>query len=79
MPCALCADLRAKARQLAQIIASDTQPVQNLRVLNMVQAKTGSEKEKNEWGLLNLHCYLGECSLLSTAQHWIINGLKGVL
>jgi len=39
---------RAKSRQLAEIIASDTQPVQNLRVLNMIKAKLG-EDEKTAW------------------------------
>eukprot|EP00455_Lapot_gusevi_P006838 TRINITY_DN1293_c0_g1_i3.p2 TRINITY_DN1293_c0_g1~~TRINITY_DN1293_c0_g1_i3.p2 ORF type:complete len:221 (+),score=73.69 TRINITY_DN1293_c0_g1_i3:64-726(+) len=39
--------LRAKARQLAEIISSDTQPVQNLRVLNKAG---GSDNEKKaEW------------------------------
>jgi len=40
--------LRAKARQLAQIIVSDTQPLQNLRVLNAIGAKLGDE-EKTKW------------------------------
>jgi len=40
--------LRAKTRQLCQIIASDTQPVQNLRVLEMIKAKLG-DKERQEW------------------------------
>eukprot|EP00002_Diphylleia_rotans_P019907 TRINITY_DN3849_c0_g2_i1.p1 TRINITY_DN3849_c0_g2~~TRINITY_DN3849_c0_g2_i1.p1 ORF type:complete len:213 (-),score=55.47 TRINITY_DN3849_c0_g2_i1:136-774(-) len=37
------AALRARVRQIVNIIASDTQPVQNLRVLKMVGEK------KNEW------------------------------
>lgn len=40
---------RAKARQLAEIISSDTQPVQNLRVIMMIQKKLGAE-EKVAWG-----------------------------
>lgn len=40
--------LRAKARQLAQIVASDTQPLQNLRVLTAIGAKLGDD-EKAKW------------------------------
>lgn len=41
--------LRAKARQLAEIVNSGIQPIQNLRVLLMVKAKLG-DKEKVAWG-----------------------------
>jgi len=41
--------LRAKTRQLCEIITTDIQPVQNLRVLNMVKSKL-NEKESTEWG-----------------------------
>lgn len=40
---------RAQVREIVQIIASDTQPVQNLRVINMVQELTGSEDAKKQW------------------------------
>ncbi len=43
------ADLRAKARQLAEIITSDTQPTQNMRVLARVEADTGKAEKKQEW------------------------------
>lgn len=43
---------RFKVRQLAAIIACDTQPVQNLRVLKRVSSLVSEDKEarRNEWG-----------------------------
>lgn len=54
--------LRAKAREIAEIISSDTQPVQNLRVLNKYQKDMGCDDEKKgEW-----------------ARHWITNSLQAL-
>eukprot|EP01138_Halocafeteria_seosinensis_P010889 gb/GECG01011122.1/.p1 GENE.gb/GECG01011122.1/~~gb/GECG01011122.1/.p1 ORF type:complete len:247 (+),score=35.99 gb/GECG01011122.1/:1-741(+) len=56
---------RAKVRALANIIAADTQPVQNLRVLKHVMKTFANEKEKDqvkiEWG-----------------NHWITNSFRGL-
>jgi maleylacetoacetate isomerase len=53
--------LRAKARQLADIVTSDTQPLQNLRVLNKLTADFGaSQEQKNAW-----------------ARHWIDTSFQG--
>jgi len=41
--------LRAKVRQLAQIICADIQPLQNLRVLVKIEAKLGND-ERQAWG-----------------------------
>ena len=45
----LFAVLRAKARQMADIVTSDIQPVQNLRIINLVEKMvgppTGAEKK----------------------------------
>lgn len=51
--------LRAKARQIAELVASDTQPLQNLRVLEKLdrEYKAGDEGRK-AW-----------------ARHWIAEGL----
>lgn len=43
--------LRARARQLALIVVSDIQPVQNLRVLTRIAAKCGGDEHKQEWGI----------------------------
>lgn len=56
---------RAVVRELASIIAADTQPVQNLRVLKHVMSNFAKEGEKDkvklDWG-----------------NHWITNGFKGL-
>lgn len=41
--------LRARARQLALIVVSDIQPVQNLRVLNRIATKYGGDEQKQDW------------------------------
>lgn len=48
--CVLCdVVLRAKSRQLAEIINADTQPLQNLRVLQQIEKWTDAE-QKMQWG-----------------------------
>eukprot|EP01133_Synstelium_polycarpum_P016353 gene16353-19453_t len=40
---------RAIARQMMQIIGSDIQPLQNLKVLNKIAEMTGDQSKKQEW------------------------------
>jgi maleylpyruvate isomerase len=51
---------RARVRELAQIIACDIHPVNNLRVLRYLKHDLGlSEEQKNEW-----------------YRHWLVSGLE---
>jgi maleylpyruvate isomerase len=51
---------RARVRELAQIIACDIHPVNNLRVLRYLKHELGvSEEQKNEW-----------------YRHWLVSGLE---
>ena len=45
-----CPKQRFKARELAQIIGTGIQPVQNLSVLKRVVAWTGEKENKLKWG-----------------------------
>ena len=51
---------RARVRELAQIIACDIHPVNNLRVLRYLKHDLGvSDEQKNEW-----------------YRHWLVSGLE---
>jgi maleylpyruvate isomerase len=51
---------RARVRELAQIIACDIHPVNNLRVLRYLKHELGvSDEQKNEW-----------------YRHWLVSGLE---
>ena len=53
---------RAQTRAIAQAIAADTAPIQNLRVLNQLEEQFGAEQhDKTQW-----------------ARHWIHTGLLAV-
>ena len=46
---------RAVVRQLMGIIASDTQPLANLHILNRIVELSGREEEKQNWGQSHYH------------------------
>lgn len=57
-----CSHQRAQVRAIAQAIASDTAPIQNLRVLNRLKSQLGADQNhQTEW-----------------ARHWIQAGLEAV-
>ncbi|MCB2109358.1 MAG: maleylacetoacetate isomerase [Rhodobacteraceae bacterium] len=52
---------RARVRAIAQVLAVDVHPIQNLRVLNYLRAKLNADEEK----------------VAAWAKHWIATGFEG--
>jgi len=59
---------RAKVRAFAQAIACDTHPVQNLKILNRIEALTGSEEAATQWARQTIEDGLDACERLIEAE-----------
>lgn len=55
---------RAKVRAFAQVIACDTHPVQNLKVLKRIEGLTGSEEASTLWARQTIEDGLDTCEAL---------------
>lgn len=55
---------RARVRAVAQVIACDTHPVQNLKILGRVRALTGDEAKVTAWAQETIRDGLGACETL---------------